>query len=92
MAAKTDTGATTNSPQRREGWSRKEQGEREIRAEENDEKDLKSWSARQKQAEANTPLEKHEQPARHTDNRHKGDQNTDRNLETAKADHKPSQP
>ena len=81
MAAKTDTGANKEQPQGREGLSksRERSGPRRMK------RRTGTWSARQKQAE-------NEQPARHTGNRHKGDQTTDRNRETGKADPKSSQP
>ena len=61
--------------------------EREIWAEENEKKDWKPGAPDRSKQIANIPLGRnHEQPARHTGNRHKGDQTTDRNLETGKAD------
>ena len=56
--------------------------EREIWAEENEKKDWKPGALDRSKQRANIPLGRnHEQPARH-----KGDQTTDRNLETGKAD------
>ena len=92
MASKTDTGANKEQPPEARGL-KQERAERETWAEENEKKDRKPGAPDRSKQKANIPLcRNHEQPARHTGNRHKGDQTTDRNLETRKADPKSSQP